>query len=346
MAASKGTIVLTGANGSLGSAIISKIVSTPEFAAHHGIYIARDAAAAPALTYALHITGASYSHSHDILSLDLADLKSVRDIAATINARVTAADIPPIRALILNAGWQEFNTQTWTKDGFDMTFMVNYLSHWLLTMMLLQSMDRESGRIVVIGSLAHDSQAKQNNSGGQFKDPKWKTIFQDSTEPVARGTWSTTEDDPSWCAGFRRYAAAKMCELMMIGELQRRLDADSTFSKVSIIGVDPGTMPSNLVRRGPWAMRVVLFKIIMPLFAGVSVWLSPNGPLRTPRKSAGDVLGAIFYSSLGKGAYLNGSEKADMSAEARDTVKQGLLWRETLDYVQLKAGESALKDWA
>lgn len=93
-------------------------------------------------------------------------------------------------------------------------------------------------------------------------------------------------------------------------------------------------------------MRVVLFKIIMPLFAGVSVWLSPNGPLRTPRKSAGDVLGATFDSSLGKGAYLNGSEKADMSAEARDTVKQGLLWRETLDYVQLKAGESALKDWA
>lgn len=156
MAASKGTIVLTGANGSLGSAIVSKIVSTPEFAAHHGIYTARDAAAVPALTHALHTTGASHSHSHDILSLDLADLKSVRDIAATINARVTAADIPPIRALILNAGWQEFNTQTWTKDGFDMTFMVNYLSHWLLTMMLLQSMDRESGRIVVIGSLAHE----------------------------------------------------------------------------------------------------------------------------------------------------------------------------------------------
>lgn len=58
--------------------------------------------------------------------------------------------------------------------------------------------------------------AQQNNSGGQFTDKKWKVIIQDSTEPVARGRWSTTEDDPSWCAGFRRYGAAKLCELMMM----------------------------------------------------------------------------------------------------------------------------------
>ncbi|KAI1453955.1 NAD(P)-binding protein [Annulohypoxylon moriforme] len=310
MAASKGTIILTGANGSLGSAIASKIVSTPEFAAYHGIYTVRDTASTPALKHALRTPQAAHLHNHDVMSLDLTDLTSVREIAATINAGVRAADIPPIRVLILNAGWQEFTTQTWTKDGFDVAFMANYLGHWLLTMLLLQSMDRESGKVVVIGSLAHD----------------------------------TTRDDPSWCAGFRRYAASKICELMMIGELQWRIDTDPSLNKVSVIGVDPGTMPTNLIRRGPWAMRMVLFKI-MHLFASLTVWLAPNGPLRTTRKSAGDILAASFDPNPNKGLYFDGSERAEMSTEARDPAKQSLLWRDTLKYTQLKPGESALTNW-
>ncbi|KAK9418990.1 putative Ketoreductase (KR) domain-containing protein [Seiridium unicorne] len=345
MAGSMGRIVLTGSNGSLVSATVSRIVSTSEFAGYHGIYTVRDTTAAPALHCALRTSDASRPHSHDIELLDLNDLTNVREVAATINARIAAAKIPPIRTLILTAGWQEFTTQTWTKDGFDMTFMASYLRHWLLTMMFLQGMDREPGKIVVIGSLAHDSQARKNNSAGQLKDPKWKVIFHDSTEPVARGTWSTTKDDPSWCAGFRRYAAAKMCELLMISELQRRLDTDPSLNGVSVIGIDPGTMPTNLSRQGPWALRVLLFKIIMPLFAGLAVWLSPNGSLRTTQKSAGDILAASFDPSPQKRSYFNGSARAEMSAEARDTVKQRLLWRETLGYTQLKPGESALMYW-
>ncbi|KAI1087035.1 putative short-chain dehydrogenase [Rostrohypoxylon terebratum] len=345
MAGSKGTIILTGANGSLGSAIVSKIVSTPEFAAYHGIYIVRDAESTPNLSYALRTSRAAHLHSNDVLSLDLTDLARVREIAATINARVAAGDAAPIRALILNAGWQEFTSQTWTEDGFDVAFAANYLGHWLLTMLLLQSMDRESGKVVVIGSLSHDPQKRQNISGGQFKDPKWKVIFRDGIEPVAKGTWSTTKDDPSWCAGFRRYAASKLCELMMIGELQRRLDIDPNLNKVSVIGVDPGSMATDLVRRGPWVMRMVHFKI-MYLCASLTVWLWPNGFLRTTRKSAGDVLAASFDPNPNKGLYFNGSARAEMSAEARDPEKQLLLWKETLKYTQFKAGESVLTHWS
>lgn len=64
--------------------------------------------------------------------------------------------MPPIRALILNAGVLDFGKQTWTSDGFDVTFASNYLGHWLLTLLLLQSMDKEAGTIVVIGSQMHE----------------------------------------------------------------------------------------------------------------------------------------------------------------------------------------------
>ncbi|KAK8008210.1 hypothetical protein PG991_010761 [Apiospora marii] len=345
MAASKGSIVLTGANGSLGRAIVSNIVSSPEFAHYHGVYTVRNTATATELGDVLQAQKMAHSHKHDIMTLDLSSLASVREFAAKFNNAVAEGQIPPIRVLILNAGWQEFKTQTWTEDGFDMAFMINYLGHWLLTMLLLQSMDRESGRIVVVGSLAHDPYAKQNNSGGQFADPKWKVIIQDGTEAVAKGTWSTTKDDPSWCAGFRRYGAAKLCELMMMTELQSRLFADPVLNNISVYGVDPGTMPSNLVRRGPWAMRVLLFQIIMPLFAGWMVRLSPNGPLRTPQKSARDVLAAAFRTGPISALYFDGSAPAEMGAEAQDREKQRLLWKETLEYTGLKGSETALVSW-
>ncbi len=38
-----------------------------------------------------------------------------------------------------------------------MSFQVNYLAHFLFTLLLLQSMDKTHGRIVVIGSWTHES---------------------------------------------------------------------------------------------------------------------------------------------------------------------------------------------
>lgn len=89
-------------------------------------------------------------------ALDLSRLSSVRQAAADINARVAAGSLPRIRCLILNAAYQEHTTQDFTPDGFDMTFQCNYLSHWLLVLLLLQSMDRERGRVVVVGSWSHE----------------------------------------------------------------------------------------------------------------------------------------------------------------------------------------------
>lgn len=128
-------------------------------------------------------------------------------------------------------------------------------------------------------------------------------------------------------------------------ELQSRLHADPSLNRISVYGVDPGSMPSNLVRRGPWAMRVLLFKIIMPLLAGLMVRFSPNGPLRTPQKSAQDVLTAAFKPGPNSALYFDGSAPSEMGAEARDPEKQRLLWKETLEYTGLQGSETALVRW-
>lgn len=153
MAAPNGTILLTGANGGLGTAIVDVIVSKPDLSGYHGIYTVRDPNTATTLKSALRATK---SHPHEILSLDLSDLATVRKAAAAVNAKVSAGEIPRIRALILNAAYREHQGQTRTENGLDIAFASNYLGHWLLVLLLLQSMDQESGRIVVVGSWVHE----------------------------------------------------------------------------------------------------------------------------------------------------------------------------------------------
>lgn len=81
-AVAKGTILVTGANGGLGTAIVEQIVLKPELSAYHGVYTVRNTTHAPALTSALsHGAG----HSHDIVGLDLTKLDTVRQAAEWIN---------------------------------------------------------------------------------------------------------------------------------------------------------------------------------------------------------------------------------------------------------------------
>ncbi|ROV97123.1 hypothetical protein VMCG_07516 [Cytospora schulzeri] len=315
MSDTKGTILLTGANGGLGSAIVSHIVSSPEFAAYHGIYTARNATSAPSLDAALSPGTQSPPppppHSFDKVSLDLSRLSDVRKVAADINSRVAARTIPPIRAIVLNAGIEEFATQTWTEDGLDMTFATNYLGHWLLTLLLLKSMDRERGRIIWITSWSHYPQDRHNAYNAAYVGKYHnRDIISDDLEPIARGTWSPSKDDSTrWAAGYRRYGASKF------HELQRRLDRDPLLGQMSVLALDPGAMPTGIVRLSDsWFLRVVMFGIMLPAMAAIWAWFSPNGSFRTMGKSARDVVAAAFacgpppLCEQPKGVFLDGSE--------------------------------------
>ncbi|KAK6197109.1 hypothetical protein LQW54_010904 [Pestalotiopsis sp. IQ-011] len=344
--AAAGTILVTGANGGLGSAIVQHIVTKPEFAAYHGLYTVRDTAHASDLTAAL---AHGPAHSHSIVSVDLANLDNVRQAAEKINGRVSSGDIPPIRALILNAGFQDFGKQSWTADEFDTTFAVNYLGHWLLTLLLLKSIDKENGRIVIIGSQAHDPNNPKNASTKAFDDPKYKSFLSDadSFHAIAKGKWSPATEDASFRGGFRRYGAAKYFQINMQHELQARLNADPALNKISVVGVDPGPMITGLQRLAPWVIRVLVFKIVYPLI----LYTKPNnGMVRSTTRSASDVLKGAFAVGEGgnppKDMYWDGRTPAETSEESRDASKRELVWKETVKLTGLKEGETVLANWS
>ncbi|KAK6063172.1 putative short-chain dehydrogenase, partial [Seiridium cupressi] len=126
---------------------------------------------------------------------------SVHKAAANINAKVSAGEIPRIQALIFNAGYREPFGQTRTKNGFDAAFATNYLGHWLLVMLLLQSMNKESGRVVVVGGFVHDPPDKSKKASEAYEEARWKKVFLDASsetiDSVAKSKWSGSPEDPS-----------------------------------------------------------------------------------------------------------------------------------------------------
>lgn len=69
-----------------------------------------------------------------VMQLDLASMKSIRAFAEEYNNN---KELPPLCALICNAGLQVI-TPAQTVEGIEMTFGVNHLGHFLLTNLLLK----------------------------------------------------------------------------------------------------------------------------------------------------------------------------------------------------------------
>jgi retinol dehydrogenase-12/retinol dehydrogenase-13 len=87
----------------------------------------------------------------DVVELDLANLTSVRDAAATVLARWDRLDL-----LVCVAGHLGRGARTETADGFEMTFGVNHLGHALLARLLAGRLRASApSRVVFVASEAH-----------------------------------------------------------------------------------------------------------------------------------------------------------------------------------------------
>ncbi|KAI5466358.1 hypothetical protein BGZ63DRAFT_348146 [Mariannaea sp. PMI_226] len=342
MTTSNGSILLTGANGGLGSAIVAEITKKPELAAYTGIYTVRKAQTATQLKKVL--DSGSQPHKHEIVDLDLSSLSSVRKTAEEINRRVAAGELPPIRALILNAAYQDHEELNMTADGYEMTWQVNFLANQLLALKLLQSMDKEKGRILILGSWSHDVEDKRNDIG--HTPYKGHTTLFPGVEELAKGKWSTPADGDGWFAGFRRYGASKLCAVMLVHELANRIGTDPNISNIRVVSLDPGAMGSDLTRRGSSSLQFQV-KYIVPVAAWLAVKFNPNGALRPMWKSAADVLRLCFEveAPRGKLLYLNGTEEAGTSKEAQDADKRKEVWRYGLAAAGIKQEDTILKNW-
>jgi NAD(P)-dependent dehydrogenase (short-subunit alcohol dehydrogenase family) len=197
--------LITGANSGLG-------LATARALAHAGAAVllgCRDAAKAEQV-------GASIPGAQ-IVALDLADLASVREGAATIEDRLGR----PLDLLILNAGVMA-PPRRLTKDGFESQIGTNHLGHFALTGLLLELLlAAPAPRVVTVSSGVHH---------------------------IARIAFDDLHGERSY-RRWRAYAQSKLANLMFCFELQRRATAAGT--ELKSVAAHPGYAATNLQFAGP-----------------------------------------------------------------------------------------------
>jgi NAD(P)-dependent dehydrogenase (short-subunit alcohol dehydrogenase family) len=203
-----GSVLITGANGGLGCAFVSEFINSPHAQSYDGIYAVRNPSTAHELSKVL--SSAKTPHSYELLPIDLSSLDSVRAAAVLLNRRVSAGEIPPIQALILNAAVQHVEGMVVTVNGWESHFAVNYLANFLFVLMILESMDKEQGKIVMISTAMRDSYHWMNSRAFPKGD---KEMFTDA-ETIAHGGDDGETESEKHNEGMRRYAISK-CLLAM-----------------------------------------------------------------------------------------------------------------------------------
>lgn len=246
----------------------------------------------------------------ETLEVDLASLASVRRMAASFKQSHKQLDV-----LILNAGVSSLPQRTLTEDGLEMQFQVNYLSHFLMTNLLIDELRAAPApRILSVASVA----SYLPTAAVQLDDLQ-------RGRPGSYGSCTTPVD----CFSYHQ---SKNAQLLFTRELQRRLGGSE--SRATAVSVHPGLVVTPVLFGGAWGAAGHFFRFTRvmqePSGGAASAELRALEPdsarrlqlltgLKTPRQGAQTSVWAatapeINASRFG-GRFLR--EVADAEAEAR-----------------------------
>jgi NAD(P)-dependent dehydrogenase (short-subunit alcohol dehydrogenase family) len=247
-------VVVTGGNSGVGKETAAQLAAMGA----RVVIAARNVA--KATTASEEILTRSPAATVAVLPLDLASLASIRSFAGAYRDRFDRLDV-----LVLNAGLV-MKTRVETADGFETTFGVNHLGHFLLTQLLVDRLTASApSRVVVVSSGAH----KSARHGLDFEDLMSTRRYR----------------------AFRVYAKSKLANIYFTRELATRLAGNG----VTVNAVHPGFVASNLGKDGDagWLGPVAMalgrpFAISPARGARTSVFLASD-------PSVEDISGEYWY---------------------------------------------------
>jgi NAD(P)-dependent dehydrogenase (short-subunit alcohol dehydrogenase family) len=207
-----GTILITGANGSLGLAAVSYLLSA--YPTHTLLLTVRNPSPSDQNSAKLH--GLIAKHPNASVHIETLDLASTKDVAAfsqEVATSIRKGTYPKLTAIICNAmTWSLNSGVKFSKDGLELTMAVNTLSHFDLMLRLLGHME-ESGRIVFLSSESH----APGKAGFEVYPP----VIPEDLEGLVKYEKDIAGEEAG--RGFLRYGLSKLVGVMLMYELNRRL---------------------------------------------------------------------------------------------------------------------------
>ena len=203
-----------------------------------------------------------------------------------------------------------------TEDGFELTFGINHLGHFLLTLLLLDDLKKNTpdARIVVLTSSLHDPNVK----GGGGKPAH---IDFDNLQLLAPGSFDS---------GLA-YKNSKLANVLFAYELDRRLHGTG----VTVNAVCPGFIPSTELFRHNPVVKCYLICCCNILFRCFRV-------TRTISSGAENV---VFVATSDKlrgigGKFFKNCEQVESSVESRDRDVADKLWKVSAEMVHIDTAQN------
>jgi light-dependent protochlorophyllide reductase len=309
--------LVTGGNSGIGLVCARELAR----AGWHVLIASRNRAASDAAVRDIARSGAK--GEVEALDLDLASMASVRGVVGEVIARGL-----PLHALVCNAGLQFNSGPQLSKDGYELTFAVNHLGHFLLTNLLFgELVKRAPARIVIVASGVHDPALRTGMPKPAIED--LDTLA--TTGGATKGEFN----------GRLAYVNSKLCNVWFTYELVRRVGA----RPVTVNGWEPGLVPaSGLARDYPPAMKFIWDRIL-PFVTGS---LNPLIPSLSTLSRSGTALSRMVLdpelaNTTGKYFPSHARWHAARSSElSYDAQKARALWDASVRMSGLQPGESTL----
>lgn len=208
--------------------------------------------------------------------------------------------------MVCNAGTQTpFGTKL-TEDGFEQTFAVNHLAHFLLVQELLPKLT--DARVIFVASDTHDPRNRTGMPSPEYADAR----------SLAKG-----DDDGN---GRRRYTTSKLCNVMAAYEFARHAPAG-----ITVNAFDPGLMPSTgLAREYPGVLSLVS-RYLLPALIVV-----PGVNAHSVGRSAKALARLVLAPELARvsGRYFSGFREVPSSKDSYDRAKSAELWETSRELVR------------
>ncbi|KAM6316670.1 LOW QUALITY PROTEIN: polyprenol dehydrogenase [Aegotheles albertisi] len=227
----------------------------------------------------------------EFLYCDLASMKSIRQFVQRFRAKNC-----PLHVLVNNAGVMLVPERK-TEDGFEKHFGLNYLGHFLLTNLLLDTLKQSgthshSARIITVSSATHYVGKLHLN------------------DLQSRCSYSP----------HGAYAQSKLALVLFTYRLQHLLTANGSHVTANV--VDPGVVNTELYKHVFWVLKVAKW---------MTAWLF----FKTPEEGASTSIYAAVSPEMegAGGCYLYNEERTKSADVAYDEELQRRLWTESCKMV-------------
>uniref|UniRef100_A0A8C3TWI3 Polyprenol dehydrogenase n=2 Tax=Catharus TaxID=9184 RepID=A0A8C3TWI3_CATUS len=227
----------------------------------------------------------------EFLYCDLASMKSIRQFVQQFRAKNC-----PLHVLVNNAGVMLVPERK-TEDGFEEHFGLNYLGHFLLTNLLLDTLKQS-------GTHSHNARIITVSSATHYVGKLHLDDLQSRCSYSPHGA----------------YAQSKLALVLFTYRLQHLLTANGSHVTANV--VDPGVVNTELYKHVFWVVKVVKW---------MTAWLF----FKTPEEGASTTIYAAISPEMegAGGCYLYNEERTKSADVAYDEELQRVLWTESCKMV-------------